>query len=1449
MAFFRTGKARTRGFDSREPLRPTQIAARYKNGIIRGLDNNVYLVRKAHLAPYADARSLSDQLNAVDPLMRAFEALGGLADALSKRRFVSKGSYRHYQLLGINVPTFFEPDPATALYSKHKRDYARQIVDVRTVFLAVKLKSTATSTGVRDAVDSFVETMLYSGVPLSDYDEDIREISGILERANMQVPTPAELDMAESWWSDTSKSDSHYIPHSDHMHVFASEQSAKAAMNSSEECDQWPLVSGHNVLSIATVSEFDLRFVPSPRSYTQWASDMFAEGAIAISIRGMVEPAKITTEEMRRQHNRVRQDIEEMYKNNKMSRAEQEEQLDLLREISHAYEGGGFPTSHETSVLAAFNGFKDEKRLLQYSAATVRMMENRQYQGLKEMQLGSAVRQNPYVHELPSSTIACSGITSLNRVGDSTGAIVGFDERDGQSAYMDHSASYVGDSYPIGLIAGATGSGKLLKLSTEVPTPDGTTTIGELREGDTIFGRDGKPCKVTHLSPIQTPERAYKLTLSDGQSFIACSNHQWVASDRNDRVALRRPKHRAALDRARQLETLAARYRELALTFSPTHESTLAQIAELSSTLEGATVTTSLGVQAALDMVETPFEVKRRARERHFEKDVVKHDPVQVFEAPEALETLVELWGSYKPGRFYERGKARAAAARTLLASGTGEGQKWSSREICENIHALDGSLGMSAERSSAHVPRQLTQAGLTHTIEKRPVTIPMKGTHVGLNYTQRVYRTREALTGLALRALQQRVIDDSPYRERVVTTEEMLAEGVHLESGHVNFSIRLASPTDGPERDVPVEPYVLGAWLGDGATGAGTITCIDREILDEIAKAGYRIRTRTDKEHTIYGLASDLKKAGFKVAPGAAGPKDKHIPVEYLRASYAQRLAVLQGLMDTDGTISEQGTCELTLCHKPLADTALSLIRSLGIKVSMKQGAAGYTRTDKDTGEKTRVSTGTRYRMVFTTILPVFRLPRKKALLPAKLRETSNWLYVTSIEPVESEPMRCITVDSPDSTYLIGDFVPTHNTMVGLNLLDQWSAMGVPCIFIDPKNHTAEEGHAPVIRNMGGQVYSLDSLVDADGVFDPVRFSQNAQAAVEMGLDLIMSINPFGSRAEDFEVALSRALQYGIVTMGAGCLGEALRLAHDDGMLKGYEKIFEKCEELKESNAQFGAMYGRDPKGNALNVNDGVTLIEVGSAYLPIPEPGAVATTLSQRIAMALVRMMVFGSSNALTGRGGVVALDEAWVFLSAGRSQMERLGRLARSQRVFPLLMTQRVTDAVEAGLAGYISRGIILHISDEDEARAACELFKVEPTRSRLDRIRAKEYVGGDDEGGSSGFNFQSLKALIATEDDPDFPGRKRRRVVRGSVGYYADLKQRFIPVENVLPEEFLLLASTNVVDIQRRERVLARRRFEMEQAKSSPQRLMDVGELFDDSAAEESIFAKHEVKQEP
>lgn len=243
-------------------------------------------------------------------------------------------------------------------------------------------------------------------------------------------------------------------------------------------------------------------------------------------------------------------------------------------------------------------------------------------------------------------------------------------------------------------------------------------------------------------------------------------------------------------------------------------------------------------------------------------------------------------------------------------------------------------------------------------------------------------------------------------------TTE--LAHTLRTPTGRTNHAIRVASLLDLPTTDLPISPYTLGAWLGDGASRNGQITSIDPEIWQRIELDGFEVRhyARDVKQHNIIGLKVRLRDLGVL--------ENKHIPPMYLRASFEQRLALLQGLMDTDGYAAPDGGCEFDGVRQPLVEGVLELVRSLGIKATKQQGTAKLN--GRVIGDKWRVK--------FITSLPVFYLPRKRARLKSTTRRTIGFRYLVNCEPVDSVPTRCIAVDSPSRQYLAGrSMIPTHNT------------------------------------------------------------------------------------------------------------------------------------------------------------------------------------------------------------------------------------------------------------------------------------------------------------------------------------------------------------------------------------------------------------------------------------
>jgi hypothetical protein len=1235
------------------PQWPTAKRGRLPGGRLLGVDGSMWLYRRAPMGPMVDARSPEAALASASPLRQVLEELAALGTARLPRRSLARSRYRAVHILSLDVPAWYRPPAGHPLREHLARSFAGMQVRQRLTLVGVKLVPRLGSGGLRQAVTSVAETLAVAGTPVEDFQADYHKVDDVMARAGMGVPSSNELWLADSWWDAGRRPDVGILEHLDHLHVFSDPSAMAEADALPSDCSGWADLPGQHSVSLYAGANFELPFVEETEAAARWVPVLFDMGALAISVRGLLEPPAVTRNELRKTRKQYIDDVNERAAQGKMSRAEQEDTLAALTDMEALYATGGPGTLVDTSVVVAISGQDRDGRIPAVArdfGFELLPMTNRQRRALAECWVTSHVRANPHLEDLPVHVVSSSGLTSLSVVGDQAGALLGFTERDRQPAYVSPTAAADVDQLPLMLVAGQSGSGKRLRVSTRAPTPTGWATMGELAVGDWVFGSDGRPCRVVFLSDVEPKPDLYRIRFDDGQEVYADAEHQWLVSNFHDRSGARHPSRLAAIGNWHRAQRNAGALEALAGELGDQLIGTRELFGLVAERLEGSPWATVASLRSALRDMGCPPEPGRGTTLRHRGKQAA------CYVASVALKSLAE---------------------------------------------------------------RLRQQAG------------PEPGVEVP---------------------------------ERVVTTTQMLAEGLGTVRG-CNFAVRVPKPLALPDADLPVDPYVLGAWLADGSLGPGQPPGTDIGTLG------------TAQSRNIRCLLDGLWRAGVL--------KDRHIPLGYLRASACQRLALLQGLMDAAGTISQSGRCELVLRNERLAAGALELARSLGIKAAMSAGKAATT----DASPDGPVPTGPSWRISFTTTQPVFRLSRKAHRLPATAHEAQRWLYITSIEPVEPEPARCIQVDSPDSTYLVEGFVPTHNTMVMVHMAVQFAQLPTakgertPTIILDPKMGS---DLGPVVRAAGGQVASLDDLITGDGVFDPLRFATNPTVAQDLATNLLLSINPWGHERANYEAPLAGAIGYG-VQAGATCIGEALAIALEAG--EATEGLVKPVADLAKVSPLFRVCVGTEPGTTGLRMAEGLTLIKVGETYLDLT-PSA-DPTLGQRVASALVRMMVFGSAMALSNRQGVLLVDEAWVVLQAGLAEVERLGRVARSQQVFPVLFTQRVTDAVKAGMAGYISRGLIMAFTDAEEARAGCELFRLEPTPERLGRMLAKDTIG---DGTDQAPNWESMRALR------EGPGG---RVLRGALAIYVDLSGRAVVTEVTIPQDVLSLASTNPEDMRRRQ----------------------------------------------
>ena len=268
-------------------------------------------------------------------------------------------------------------------------------------------------------------------------------------------------------------------------------------------------------------------------------------------------------------------------------------------------------------------------------------------------------------------------------------------------------------------------------------------------------------------------------------------------------------------------------------------------------------------------------------------------------------------------------------------------------------------------------------------------------------------------------------------HKSCVFTTRELLA--LPKEGNSIKFRIPVAGCVDYPKAELPIEPYLMGYWLGNGNAIKPEITVKTGDVpsvLENILPH-HRIATAwLNVGDSVVFRVRDLQKILLQSF------HDKVIPEQYLRSSKEQRYRLLQGLMDSDGCIgNRKGQAIYTSTEKRLSESVSELLWSLGIKNAISTEASTQ-RKDWNAPSKVcgRVETGeTVYCVKFTAFddMPVAGLERKlKNRVPRNPTTRSHYRYIDKIEPIENHGMQCIQVDSPSHQYLVGrSFLPTHNS------------------------------------------------------------------------------------------------------------------------------------------------------------------------------------------------------------------------------------------------------------------------------------------------------------------------------------------------------------------------------------------------------------------------------------
>ena len=257
------------------------------------------------------------------------------------------------------------------------------------------------------------------------------------------------------------------------------------------------------------------------------------------------------------------------------------------------------------------------------------------------------------------------------------------------------------------------------------------------------------------------------------------------------------------------------------------------------------------------------------------------------------------------------------------------------------------------------------------------------------------------------------------------VTTKQMLEDGIINKHGQHKYFIPEHNGVEYPRRELPIDPYTMGLILSEGSIRGTHCTKNYIQISSNVEdmkfysrNIPYNVKHIGKKGYSWHVTIPNCKDIMESYGLYGSNSHTKFIPTDYLLSHRVQRWNLLQGIMDGDGCAKTGGASILITCSEQLANDVLLLARSLGIKAWIQNNNKGV------------------FRVALATEYKVFKLPRKvveqhsynSTAKGSKANAILNKTAIVSIEFSHRERGKCVTVDSEDGLYMIGDYVVTHN-------------------------------------------------------------------------------------------------------------------------------------------------------------------------------------------------------------------------------------------------------------------------------------------------------------------------------------------------------------------------------------------------------------------------------------
>ena len=266
----------------------------------------------------------------------------------------------------------------------------------------------------------------------------------------------------------------------------------------------------------------------------------------------------------------------------------------------------------------------------------------------------------------------------------------------------------------------------------------------------------------------------------------------------------------------------------------------------------------------------------------------------------------------------------------------------------------------------------------------------------------------------------------------KTLSLRQIIDKGIVKRGNRLNFKLPMPQPVTFKERPLFIDPYLMGYCLGDGNMERYSISvgAADKDVVADILTPilGEDLHTFYREKRNIWSfdIVGNTRKVLLENT-NYHKSDTKYIMDDFLFNTIENRIALLQGLMDSDGCANKNGSCEFASKSKILAEQVQWLVRSLGGFASLSVNDSGYY------SEKYQkyVDCDKRYRVTISLCDPsisLFRMKRKQDRVQYRTKYADS-LFISNVEYVREDEAQCIMVDSDEHLYLTEDFIVTHNT------------------------------------------------------------------------------------------------------------------------------------------------------------------------------------------------------------------------------------------------------------------------------------------------------------------------------------------------------------------------------------------------------------------------------------